>query len=466
MIMAKAVLLFLLHSAFLLTKQFVRADPAAAVPVLFWSPERSMSDLSSESTNGIVEADSFMGSFISPLMIKTHHSAVVFLQDKLHMDDFTKYADVYSVDSTGGSFKNVKNLMEENFSLELGQVSGAFSAVTELQKRFKGAVHTVSSMADLKGLHLEEKFLLLVRLAPISGSLKEEAVIADNDKMIGEVCEHLKHQGIKYAALYTGKKASESPLEEGEVHNGRHLLANLEEENSNGTLMNVSAENSNMFIFMRSMDVVVMNKGQNIINKFQIIPESTSAQKSTKNNKTAEVLLEFSKQKDNITSETYEIGVTLNVKNEGDRWVVSSMKLRVEPSVPQPGSNKTDIKNGTLANNELDLMVPILYSFHCTWMKLFLQTVGVKNQEYKNFTGTYVKIDGFQFQPYMIQGDRFFDSVDCVGFFTLGIWMGLLPVALLLSILLGGVFMLLGLSIMDKYDDPKGKTITVAVGSD
>ena len=71
-----------------------------------------------------------------------------------------------------------------------------------------------------------------------------------------------------------------------------------------------------------------------------------------------------------------------------------------------------------------------------------------------------------QFQPFMVQRNSFFDSVDCVPFFTLGILMGLVPTVLLLAILLGGTYMLLGLSIMDKYDDPKGKTISVAVGSD
>ena len=53
---------------------------------------------------------------------------------------------------------------------------------------------------------------------------------------------------------------------------------------------------------------------------------------------------------------------------------------------------------------------------------------------------------------------------DCTGFFTIGIWMFLICAAILLSILAFGIIMLLGISTMDRYDDPKGKTITVATG--
>ena len=74
--------------------------------------------------------------------------------------------------------------MEENFSQELAQVSGASSALLELQEKFNGAVHTISSLPELKKLNLEEKFLLLVRLAPTSTSIKEESVIAENGEKI------------------------------------------------------------------------------------------------------------------------------------------------------------------------------------------------------------------------------------------------------------------------------------------
>jgi len=148
--------------------------------------------------------------------------------------------------------------------------------------------------------------------------------------------------------------------------------------------------------------------------------------------------------------------------NQKDRWIITRVQLSVENAPNAPPSNLT-IENANMTNRALDLVVPILYSFHCTELKFFLDTT---TKTYKEYMGSYIKITGFQFQPFMVQNDRFFNSVDCVGFFTIGIWMGLFPVVLLLSILIGGTLMLLNLSIMDKYDDPKGKTISVPVGND
>ncbi|KAH8316310.1 hypothetical protein KR067_004692 [Drosophila pandora] len=55
----------------------------------------------------------------------------------------------------------------------------------------------------------------------------------------------------------------------------------------------------------------------------------------------------------------------------------------------------------------------------------------------------------------------FGDSWDCVGFVSPGILMGLLVVALLLVIMFIGVCWMMDINTMDRFDDPKGKTITI-----
>uniref|UniRef100_A0A1B0AZJ2 Uncharacterized protein n=1 Tax=Glossina palpalis gambiensis TaxID=67801 RepID=A0A1B0AZJ2_9MUSC len=55
----------------------------------------------------------------------------------------------------------------------------------------------------------------------------------------------------------------------------------------------------------------------------------------------------------------------------------------------------------------------------------------------------------------------FGDAWHCVGFFSGGILMGLLIVVLLLTILFAGVCWMLDINTMDRFDDPKGKTITI-----
>lgn len=50
---------------------------------------------------------------------------------------------------------------------------------------------------------------------------------------------------------------------------------------------------------------------------------------------------------------------------------------------------------------------------------------------------------------------------DCAGFFSPGIWMGLLTTLLLLLIFVYGLHMIMNLNTMDRFDDPKGPTISV-----
>jgi V-type H+-transporting ATPase S1 subunit len=67
-----------------------------------------------------------------------------------------------------------------------------------------------------------------------------------------------------------------------------------------------------------------------------------------------------------------------------------------------------------------------------------------------------------QIQGYNVGSDgRFGHYNDCVGFFTVPIWMGVLSSFVLIAILLFGVIMLMDVKTMDRFDDPKGKTITI-----
>lgn len=65
------------------------------------------------------------------------------------------------------------------------------------------------------------------------------------------------------------------------------------------------------------------------------------------------------------------------------------------------------------------------------------------------------------FNPTTTSDFIFGDAWHCVGFFSGGILMGLLIVVLLLTILFAGVCWMLDINTMDRFDDPKGKTINI-----
>lgn len=69
-----------------------------------------------------------------------------------------------------------------------------------------------------------------------------------------------------------------------------------------------------------------------------------------------------------------------------------------------------------------------------------------------------------QIQPFNVPSTGFFLSQDCVGWFSTAIWMGLVPVGINLIILFFGMYMMSTLSTNDRFDDPKGKSLTINAG--
>lgn len=61
------------------------------------------------------------------------------------------------------------------------------------------------------------------------------------------------------------------------------------------------------------------------------------------------------------------------------------------------------------------------------------------------------------------KGNEFPESYDCSTWFTPAIWMGVVMASFYIFLLFGAVVFLLDVKTNDRFDDPKGKTITVNV---
>lgn len=57
--------------------------------------------------------------------------------------------------------------------------------------------------------------------------------------------------------------------------------------------------------------------------------------------------------------------------------------------------------------------------------------------------------------------NSFAEAYDCVGFMTATIWSGIFVTFILALIMTFGLTMMLDIKTMDRFDDPKGKTITI-----
>lgn len=102
---------------------------------------------------------------------------------------------------------------------------------------------------------------------------------------------------------------------------------------------------------------------------------------------------------------------------------------------------------------ELEVYSQVDFSYRCAPTVTFSAGNGTKS----------LNFDDLKIQPFFADNTTraFGDSYNCVGFFSAPIWAGLFVTFILLSITFYGIMMMLDIRTMDRFDDPKGKTITI-----
>lgn len=98
---------------------------------------------------------------------------------------------------------------------------------------------------------------------------------------------------------------------------------------------------------------------------------------------------------------------------------------------------------------KLDITFPYNFSYHCSQNVVFMN-----DTIYLNITDIQVQVDS--------KDATFSDAYDCVGFTSIPIWTGIFVTALLALIMAWGLTMIMDIRTMDRFDDPKGKTITIS----
>lgn len=371
----------------------------------------------------------FSNQYLKPLTTGNNGNLVVFVQDKLSLQDFTQHADVYNPESDGGVFKNVKGFMDELSSLSLPSVHLPGPAIDHIIKTFEGKVHHVKDQ-DASKIDFDSKLpnLVIVKLTSISDSPNEEEGFRKNDEAIGRVVKQLAKRGVKYSALYTA--TSSKAAESNKVRTRRGLLS-VGADNSgtfieyaNGTLYNSSC----ILMYVRSINIgnsTQLNdtKSFTMTNHSCVDNQTTSLAFTYKNN--SEIIMTMS--------------LIMNVNNVSGYWSID---------------NATVNWNETTYNVTLSkVSAPWGFSYHCS----SLEKLVARNSDFT------MSLEGFQLQPFDVMDYKFSDGWDCVPFFSEVIWMGLIATLAFVLILLFGFSMLASVTTQDRFDDPKGKTITVNV---
>ncbi|XP_037298974.1 LOW QUALITY PROTEIN: V-type proton ATPase subunit S1 [Manduca sexta] len=146
----------------------------------------------------------------------------------------------------------------------------------------------------------------------------------------------------------------------------------------------------------------------------------------------------------NTTMHFEQASLTLNFQQAGGYWFFDSVDLEQSPSVSEH----------LLPTSDVHALID--FSYRC---KQFISFSSVNES-----TVYTVSFEDMKIQPFFASSNEsqpFGDSFNCVGFFSAPIWAGLFVVFILLAIMFYGVMMMMDIRTMDRFDDPKGKTITI-----
>lgn len=150
-----------------------------------------------------------------------------------------------------------------------------------------------------------------------------------------------------------------------------------------------------------------------------------------------------------------ETTIVLRITFNGITPSIYKVVLLFNFELPSPGYYS--LKSVTYRENDMnfdvltpnvDIVFPYNFSYHCSENITFSRN------------NTAIRLIDFQVQ---IDATSFGDAYDCINFTTIPIWTGLFVTVILGLIMMWALAMIIDIRTMDRFDDPKGKTISVSL---
>ncbi|KAI3357799.1 hypothetical protein L3Q82_016182 [Scortum barcoo] len=392
---------------------FSTGSSTAQVPALIWSSD-GLPPLASPAAGHIMTNDQ-LTAYLTSAIGSGPHTVLLFLQDKLFKDDFTVF---------GGVFGNKQDSAFQNLEAALQSSS---SSVT------LPALECIDTSVNIFIL----SNLLLINLPYCTNLHKScKEVLRNNDEIVGKVLSIMKEKNVPYTAIYTGLQPSRV-ISETSVSNqpvGRSLL------------QAVVSDVKPPIIFNTSTGPCIMLWAQNL----SVSLTSTSA------------WIDLGAQTPTLTGSMCNGSSSLLVLNYASGFTLSFVMSRRFYPVSARHWFTLDwvqLQFGSLTASFIgsrSIYAPAEYSFHCQSVTNLQNALLVPNNTNSNTTQWRLNFIDFQIQGFGLANSTDFSyASDCAGFFTAGIWMGLLTSLLMLLIFVYGLHMIMQLNTMDRFDDPK-----------
>lgn len=406
------------------------------VPVIGWGTSNNPIAFPSVFAGQETSTEEFTKNYLNTLTAKGNKDLIVFIQDKLSLHDISLNANAYDDESDGGLFKNLKSVLDENMLFSLPNVDDPSRAITLFKNSFEGKTHKLSYPYSLDGIVNEEYGnLIIVPLPKLHGNIKYI------DSIIGQVTKDLLSAGRPFTALYTAKRPSKVPS--ASLHSSRNLLA----VSNSGNESDITVISNCSLLYAKNIKFGVWS-GE----KYDVIDISKSFTANTScpdEGTIGTIALSFTDLGDTLKS--FSLTLDLKVGKDGYWYMNTSADWEKDFSIS--GKDKYMSKS---------VWAPVGYSYHCTNTRFpaIMENGGIPT--------TYVSIQGLQVELSVnnkvdVSEPSFSYPNDCDGYFSIGSLLGLFVGLILALIFAFGITMLSQINTMDRFDDPKGKSIAVNV---
>ncbi|XP_059813662.1 ATPase H+ transporting accessory protein 1a [Hypanus sabinus] len=425
------------------------------VPLLAWSTDGSLWHSQPAPNEGHIVSEQQLVSYLRQALGRGPKTVILFLQEKLSVDDFTVYGGVYG-NKQDSAFHRLQGALESSpSSLVLPSVD--WHATSSLLPLLQATVGTGPLYVDpltIRDLRLNASVpsLLAVRLPYSSGSIliRPKEALAANDDIVGKVLDVLKEDGVPFTAILTASRPSRvvQAVPPAPPAPGRHLLGLKEEGEWAYPPLAFNQSGAPCILLWASQLWLTRGKEQvDLTNRTFGSTATVSLHRSACANHSAELVLEYSN-----VEKLGTVKITFKMSNQ-------SYRVSAKPWFTLDQVEVSSDKDA-ITFNVTDVYAPAAYSYRCGYVSNDPASGSVLHSSSTSQTWR-LQIYDFQIQAFGVRGLRFSYASDCSGFFTPAVWMGLLTSLLMVSILTYGLHMVTSLKTMDRFDDPKGPSISV-----
>ncbi|KAJ8017338.1 hypothetical protein DPEC_G00016830 [Dallia pectoralis] len=479
------------------------------VPLVLWTSEGSALLSLTAPAAGHTVGVSQLGSYLENALSSAPHNILLFLQDKMSIEDFTMY---------GGAFGNKQDSAFPNLERALQSSPSTFVLPAVAWPASSTVIGQLQDQLDTSPLYMDPETLsqlrlngstptlLVFRLPYSTGAdlMSAKEVLSGNDEMIGQVVSIMKTQSVPYTAIYTAitpsREASSSMSVEAGVGGGRSLLQYADKRRERERQRERERERE----MERERQDKKVQERAGVYPPVEFKEGGASCIMLWAENLTVSVLRGGRWERQDLTALTFGEGVTqrlqgsrcnqshsspvlsvcrcrginccspvlslvLNYENilghrsfklvfamsqrhykvSGRRWFTLDV---VE--IEYDGQKAT-------FNGSRNVYAPAEYSYRCQSVTNFRYPLLVPRTPKDPANQWRVSFTDFQIQGFNVSGGEFSYASDCAGFFSPGIWMGLMTSLLMVLVLTYGLHMIMQLHTMDRFDDPKGPAISV-----